>query len=136
MDMQKIFNAIMDAETFRRSSEMGQITLGALIDALALAPPDAVVETEKGHALGSPHSYRGYYDQIAFQVERGPVTAGALLEVAKSAIGQVFEGYKGGDYPAHRGRLLNVANYGTTGVPIVGIEARDGKIIVKTGERE
>lgn len=47
--------------------------------------------------FGRPHSYRGYYEQLAFE----PVLATsvkAMLVAAESAIGTTYQGWKGGDF--------------------------------------
>lgn len=49
------------------------------------------------HGFGNPHSWRGSYDELAFE----PVddtTVGEMLAEARSAIGQTYDGWKGGDY--------------------------------------
>lgn len=47
--------------------------------------------------FANPHSYRGYYDQLAFEPAYG-VTIGSMLDAAKSAVGAIYYGYKGGSY--------------------------------------
>jgi hypothetical protein len=44
-----------------------------------------------------PHSYRGYYDELAFEVAHD-VTVREMLADAESALGATFQGWKGGDY--------------------------------------
>jgi mono/diheme cytochrome c family protein len=44
-----------------------------------------------------PHSYRGYYHDLAFELA-GDVTVGEMLGAAESAMGATFQGWKGGDY--------------------------------------
>lgn len=67
--------------------------LGDLIKALETVDPALAVP----HGFGSPHSYRGFYDELAFE----PVdntTAGAMLEAARSAVGHTYGGWKGGEF--------------------------------------
>lgn len=64
-----------------------------------------------------PHSYRGYYDQLAFEPKRS-VTIGSMLKCAQQAIGQTFEGYKGGDYTMGEHTDVYLAEYGSTGEQI------------------
>lgn len=67
------------------------LCLGDLIDALEAADPDATLP------LGNPHSYRGYYDQLAFElVDPRPVRD--VLADARGALGATYPGWKGGDY--------------------------------------
>lgn len=42
-------------------------------------------------------SYREYYDELGLIKEKN-VTVGRMLEVAQEAQGEIFEGYKGGEY--------------------------------------
>lgn len=69
------------------------MTLGELIAMLSRHDPNKVVRC----GFGAPHSYRGYYEQLAFEpMER--VRVGDMLADATSALGATFEGYKGGEY--------------------------------------
>jgi hypothetical protein len=45
----------------------------------------------------NPHSYRGYYEQLAFERAEN-VAVGDMLAAAQSALGRTFQGWKGGDY--------------------------------------
>jgi len=69
------------------------MTLGELIKTLEQADPTMVVP----HGFGSPHSYRGYYEDVAFSPAAN-VSVASMLEHARSALGQTFTGYKGGEY--------------------------------------
>jgi len=69
------------------------MTLGALLQALETHDPATVVPI----GFARPCSYRGSYEDVAFEVERN-TTVGAMLEAAQSALGATFEGYKGGDF--------------------------------------
>ena len=63
------------------------------IEILEQQPKDKVLST----GLGSPHSWRGVYDELAFR----PVdntTIGEMLDCANDCIGKVFEGWKGGHF--------------------------------------
>lgn len=70
------------------------MTLDELIKAL---------EAEGGHGrvlplgFGNPHSYRGFYDELAFEPLAG-VTVGQMLADARRALGATYEGWKGGEY--------------------------------------
>lgn len=69
------------------------MTLGELIVTLKTADPNKVCKI----GLGKPHSYRGYFDQLAFEPVKD-VTVAAMLKDAEESVGKTFEGYKGGDY--------------------------------------
>lgn len=84
-----------------------QLTLGELITLLEQAPQDLVVE----RGFGRPRSYRGYYDQIAFEHARDVQVADMLTD-AKDAVGETFLGYKGGNFHMTVDTLVNIANHG------------------------
>jgi hypothetical protein len=69
------------------------MTLGALIAHLSRADGTLVVPV----GFARPHSYRGYYHDLAFEMEPN-TTVGAMLEAARSALGSTYRGWKGGDF--------------------------------------
>lgn len=69
------------------------MTLGELIDALKKVPSDRVVPLGFAH----PHSYRGFYDELAFEPAKN-TTVKAMLDAAEIALGSTFTGWKGGEY--------------------------------------
>lgn len=75
------------------TSRPAHLTLGDLIARLEQADPTRTVAT----GFANPHSYRGYYEDLAFEVT-GPTTVQAMLDAARHALGATFQGYKGGDY--------------------------------------
>ncbi len=66
--------------------------LSDVIAALEAADPEHISPI----GLGSPHSYRGYYDDVAFTPRRN-ISIAKQLAFAKSALGKTFTGYKGGE---------------------------------------
>jgi hypothetical protein len=62
--------------------------------------------------LREPHSYRGYYSDLAFEGGTSQIEAHELLASCKSAMGKVFTGYKGGDFMMGELTPLWVASYG------------------------
>lgn len=89
------------------------MTLGDLIAFLEAVPPETVVPL----GFHCPHSYRGYYCDLAFEPAKN-VTVGAMLADARSALGATFEGYKGGDYEMSADTDVWLANYGDCGESI------------------
>lgn len=69
------------------------MNLAELIDTLERYPS----EQEVRHGLGNPHSYRGYYEQLAFEPIRD-TSVGQMLDAANSCVGRSFAGWKGGDF--------------------------------------
>ncbi len=66
------------------------------------------------NGFGAPHSYRGWYEQIAFEpVEQ--TTAGDMLVCAREALGKTFTGWKGGDFYMDGNSFVNIAFQGDCG---------------------
>lgn len=95
-------------------SNAGNATLGEIIKHLEGLPRDQSV----AEGFGNPHSYRGYYEDLAFEPVEN-TTVGEMLDAAREALGQTFGGYKGGDYHMDEGTDCWLAEYGCTGVPIM-----------------
>lgn len=83
------------------------MTLGQLIAFLENRDPDKIVPL----GFNNPHSYRGYYDQLAFEPVSN-VTIGEMLNCAKQSLGKTFEGYKGGDYIMYEYTDVWISRYG------------------------
>lgn len=95
--------------------------LNDLIAALSALPPDAMVK----NGFGLPDSYRGYYQDIAFEpVEEARI--GDMLKYAEKAMGETFTGYKGGEYTMNGYTECWIAEYGqTVDYPIHPLAVRD-----------
>ncbi len=115
MNLQDLVDG-MGARLQRDRSET-QLTLGELIAALEAMPDGAVV------SLKDAHSYRGYYCDLAFEPSDGMRPAVDLLAECKSAMGKVFEGYKGGDYVMGETTPIWLAEYGCTGLKLMAVHA-------------
>jgi hypothetical protein len=70
-----------------------QLMLGELIERLKTEDPDMVLPL----GFHEPHSYRGYYWDVAFAVAHD-VKVGDMLACAQSALGATYQGWKGGDF--------------------------------------
>lgn len=89
------------------------MTLHELTDWLEKQDPKLVVKD----GFGSPHSDRGYYENLAFTPQHEGVI-GSMLEYAKMANGAVFYGYKGGDYKMGSGTKVFIGEWGSCGESI------------------
>ncbi|MFJ6237956.1 hypothetical protein ACIQH0_28200 [Streptomyces griseus] len=69
------------------------MSLDELIKMLETVNPSTVLR----RGFCNPHSYRGYYRDVAFQ-PAFEVTVGEMLADARSARGATYEGWKGGDF--------------------------------------
>ncbi len=67
--------------------------------------------------FNNPHSYRGYYYELAFEIVNN-VRIGEMLSLARQSVGQCFNGYKGGLFTMDKDTLVHIASYGNTGVPM------------------
>ena len=114
IDMQ----ALIDGKSAQWQKERAetQITLGKLINKLESMSPDTVI-----HGLGELDSYRGYYCDLAFDPDCEKISAGDLLKQCRGAMGEIFEGYKGGEYAMHANTPLWVAEYGECGKKLVDV---------------
>ena len=85
---------------------------------------------------GSAHGL-GWYQPGASGVEIAePVTVAEFLKALDLVDGETFEGYKGGQYRMDRGSLVHVAEYGSTGVMVVGVALTDGLAVILTADEE
>lgn len=89
------------------------MNLGELIAALESADPEHVVAV----GFANPHSYRGWYDELAFEPAEN-VTVASMLACAREALGAVYTGYKGGDFRMGEYTTVHLARYGQTGEEI------------------
>lgn len=90
------------------------MTLGEFIAALEALPAHLLLDWGIEH----PHSYRGYYNDLAFE-KVGPQTVAEALTVARSALGQTYQGWKGGGYTMTEWVDVYCATEGSVGSEIV-----------------
>jgi len=91
------------------------LTLGNLISYLENTEDHPIAN------LSHPHSYRGYYSDLAFEQEPGDISSKTLLATCKKLIGRVFVGYKGGRYKMTHTTPLWIANRGVCGRPLIAL---------------
>ena len=110
----------MNAEWQRERAE-SQMTLGKLIERLGALPAETPIY------LADPHSYRGYYCDLAFERPDHPITAAEAIALCRRMMGAVLSGYKGGEYTMGANTPVWLAEWGCTGSKIVSIHD-DGTI--------
>jgi len=120
MDIQILIDG-MNAQSMRKRAET-QMTLGKMIAALEALPANAEID-----GIGSPHSYRGYYSDLAFEQKERKITVTEALAMCKAAMGKVFEGYKGGDFVMGELTPVWIAEYGSCGNKLMAIR-EDGAL--------
>jgi hypothetical protein len=114
IDLQALVDG-MSAQWQRERAET-QMTLGKMIEKLEAMPPEKEIS-----GLGYLNSYRGYYSDLAFEPTDSSETVKELLERCKAAMGQVYTGYKGGDYVMGALTPIWVADYGCCGDKLMAI---------------
>lgn len=93
-------------ETFEK-----ELTLGELIGFLKGIPSEELVKK-----FANPHSYRGYYNDLAIEPINDVFTAGEFLAVlTNEALDKEFYGYKGGLFTMHKNVDVYVAHKGSCG---------------------
>ena len=113
--------ALIDGKSaqWQRERAATQLTLGALIAALEAMPEGSQVAN-----LIGPHSYRGYYCDLYFERGEGTRPAAELLASCRGAMGQVFTGYKGGDFVMGALTPLWISTYGhSSGTKLLAVRA-------------
>ena len=98
-----------------------------LIQWLEQQDPDVVVEG----GFGEPHSDRGSYDELAFDPAEY-ARIGDMLQHAKSARGQTFTGWKGGEFEMGDYTSTLIGRHGECGEPITSANLR---LWVLTGDK-
>lgn len=87
--------------------------LKELIEKLEKEDPKKIIPL----GFDRPHSYRGYYRDLAFEPIYN-ISVEEMLKCAKEALGSTYSGYKGGDYTMSEYTEVWLANYGDTGETI------------------
>lgn len=121
MDAQKLIDTMTNQMCQERQKY--HLTLGRLLDILDDANDidgGMPVQFDVGGAPASPHSYRGYYSDLALDVEE-QITVRELIKLCSGVVDQALEGYKGGNFVMDRDTPLWKASYGSTGRAITGV---------------
>lgn len=125
MDIQATLNAMADLQRSTRSQY--HVTLGALVELAKKAT--GVVRFDDGGGPGYAMSYRGYYSDLAFdRADEQP--AAEFLQLVEGAVGEAFDGYKGGEFVMGLDTPLWRAQYGCTGDAIVSASIVDGDLVL------
>lgn len=131
LTMQKLMDTFSDISARERSKY--HVTLGKLIEALRKANPESVVTFNHNTTFGpsKPHSYRGYYSDLSLGITAPPKVK-EFLPLCEEANGNVFEGYKGGDFKMSNDTPLWCASYGECGLAIVDIHITPESVVLQT----
>jgi hypothetical protein len=120
--------ALVNAENAKMRDQRAetQMTLGKLIDRLSQLDPAMEIE-----GLCEPHSYRGYYSDLAFERCNDKRTVAEVLAMAKDCVGETFEGYKGGNFDMNWSTPVWVADYGSCGMKIMSVDDKGLLMLAK-----
>jgi hypothetical protein len=97
------------------------LTLGNLIDFLGTCNNDMIIKIKHQKdaqlfptmcTITNPHSYRGYYEDLAFEYETGKQTVKELLSITKKCVGKEFDGWKGGTFEMKKDTVLWISEEG------------------------
>lgn len=132
MDLQKLVDTL--GSLGRDTRGQYHLTLGKLVDSLIGLPSDlSVVFDFDGSAPTNPHSYRGYYSDLAFESADSAPLVEEFLTVCNSTLSSTLTGYKGGDFIMDERTPLWASEYGTcSGRAILAIEERGEKAVIIT----
>lgn len=131
MDFQKLINAMNSASERSRSNY--HLTLGSAIAALSSLDRAILIGVDTGGGVRELDSYRGYYSDLAFRPSGEATPIGVVLDALQAALGQTFQGYKGGDFLMHEKTPLWLSPYGdNSGIAIVGLETQSGVLVFVT----
>ena len=140
---------IIDAQTkaWAQARSQYHLTLGRLIAVLKAVDKDTLVYwrimtySPKDNCLvdkggpdvdAGPHSYRGYYEDMAIQSTTKLPTAEEVLTMAEDALGETYHGYKGGRYTMGEDTPLWVSEYGKAdGFAVVGARKVEDKLLLE-----
>lgn len=107
----------MDAELWELERSLSQMTLIKLINLLKKYPRKTKIVN-----ICNPHSYRGYYTDLAFEIGEGYCSVGEFLNMLENdCLGKEFEGYKGGLFVMSENTPLWIAESGELGEKIVDV---------------
>ncbi len=112
-NMQHVFDG-MSAD-WQKERAKTQMTLGTLIDRLTSLPPNTLI------GIKYPHSYRGYYSDLAFELTDNKIAVCDAMALCRGAMGEIFYGYKGGDFQMGRNTPVWIAEYGSCGDKLISI---------------
>lgn len=119
-EFENLFSTIGKAWQQERAET--QMTLGSLLKTL-----DGLHAIDLVEGFKRPHSYRGYYDDVAFEPAGERMKVCDLIAICKSAMGKTFEGWKGGSFEMDETTPVWIAERGSYGGKLIGINA-DGSL--------
>lgn len=136
MDIQGLINAMSEmAQSERKNYHM---CLGDLIDFLnGVVPADVpvVLDYNTKLSVAAPHSYRGYYSDLAIEPTENVVTARVLQQELTDILDTELTGYKGGEFLMDVSVPVWISHYGSSsGCALMGASVVGDKVVLMTKE--
>ena len=103
-----------DSESEEEDEEQMDMTIEEMKDLLQNANFDFDIPLPYG--FHKPHSYREYYDEVAFEPTTD-VSINSMLDSLEDATQGEYIGYKGGEFYYSDCTLMHIANYGCGEIP-------------------
>lgn len=127
MDMQGIVN--MMSNIARDTRKDYHVCLGDLLERLrSCDDPNALVP------YGEPHSYRGYYADLALEPLPEPIKVWELINQLSDVINTELTGYKGGEFLMGADTPVWISHYGNTGEALIDFDPKTLKFTTKNLE--
>lgn len=113
------------------------LTLGEFISLLEVQDQEKCIKYDFVHFdPGEFDSWRGDYGYLALGYDNGEGEGKVvkdILEMAKDAVGRVYNGWKGGEYRMTKETPLRCANPGESGdTAIVGVQDKGWVVVIMT----
>jgi hypothetical protein len=113
-DIQALLDTIRTA--MRDTRKDYHVSLGELIRLLDQADPETLIY------YTNPHSYRGYYHDLAIEPTDLPIKVFQLNNQLKQILDKELYGYKGGEYLMSADTPVWIAHKGCTGAALVAFD--------------
>jgi len=140
MDLQEVLHNAVENQRNERLKSSPQLTLGELILKLKVFDSQSKVffDFDDSHPTRLD-SWRGSYCELAinYDSENNLMTVERLLVELESAVGNTYQGYKGGEFKMGRRTPIWADNYGKcTNKGIVDVVDDDKGVIIQTAQCE
>lgn len=134
--IQELFNIMAKQAKNEELNGNGMMVLGDLYNRLLEMPeeaPVAVIYAGVPIWAGGLDSYRGYYEDLSFDLDGQTTVRDTLDRIEDLLAGESYEGYKGGTYYAGYQTLVWVSQYGEcSGIGVSGVELDGDKVFLTT----
>lgn len=136
MDLQGLVDAIVEAG--QRERKNYHMSLGDLIDFLngvKSSDVPVVLDYNTNLSVSGPHSYRGYYSDLAIEPTENVVTVRELHQQLDEILDTEMTGYKGGEFLMDSTVPVWISSYGSaSGRALMSATIVGDKVVLLTKE--